>query len=181
MLTFHVPYLTIWVQHSDVLPGLFWLTIQGTLRVLLVLLHDFPEFLCDYHYGFCDVIPPNCIQLRNLILSAFPRNMRLPDPFTPNLKVEADSLRAVLSNRRSKLLREWWIWAKFIWRLTNVVSLPLIDSCCRWTCWVRSTLLPASSPTSQASCLPSSRRIWTRIWRRAHLWLSCLNFAVTCR
>ena len=55
--------------------------------MLLVLLHDFPEFLCDYHFSFCDVIPPNCIQMRNLILSAFPRNMRLPDPFTPNLKV----------------------------------------------------------------------------------------------
>lgn len=66
---------------------------QGTLRVLLVLLHDFPEFLCDYHYGFCDVIPPNCIQLRNLILSAFPRNMRLPDPFTPNLKVRRPPAR----------------------------------------------------------------------------------------
>lgn len=61
---------------------------KGTLKVLLVLLHDFPEFLCDYHYGFCDEIPPNCIQMRNLILSAFPRNMRLPDPFTPNLKVD---------------------------------------------------------------------------------------------
>ncbi|CAB3987607.1 CCR4-NOT transcription complex subunit 1 isoform X5 [Paramuricea clavata] len=63
------------------------LLYKGTLRVLLVLLHDFPEFLCDYHFSFCDVIPPNCIQMRNLILSAFPRNMRLPDPFTPNLKV----------------------------------------------------------------------------------------------
>ncbi|KAI9310521.1 CCR4-Not complex component, Not1-domain-containing protein [Dichotomocladium elegans] len=61
---------------------------RGTLRILLVLLHDFPEFLCDYHYSFCDVIPASCIQLRNLILSAFPRNMRLPDPFTPNLKVD---------------------------------------------------------------------------------------------
>jgi len=61
---------------------------RGTLRVLLVLLHDFPEFLCDYHASFCDVIPASCIQLRNLILSAFPRNMRLPDPFTPNLKVD---------------------------------------------------------------------------------------------
>ncbi|XP_037941750.1 CCR4-NOT transcription complex subunit 1 isoform X3 [Teleopsis dalmanni] len=61
---------------------------KGTLRVLLVLLHDFPEFLCDYHFGFCDVIPPNCIQMRNIILAAFPRNMRLPDPFTPNLKVD---------------------------------------------------------------------------------------------
>jgi CCR4-NOT transcription complex subunit 1 len=64
------------------------LLYKGTLRVLLVLLHDFPEFLCDYHFSFCDVIPPSCIQLRNLILSAFPRNMRLPDPFTPNLKVD---------------------------------------------------------------------------------------------
>ncbi|CAD7076764.1 unnamed protein product [Hermetia illucens] len=64
------------------------LLYKGTLRVLLVLLHDFPEFLCDYHFGFCDVIPPNCIQMRNIILAAFPRNMRLPDPFTPNLKVD---------------------------------------------------------------------------------------------
>lgn len=57
------------------------------MRVLLVLLHDFPEFLCDYHFSFCDVIPSSCIQMRNVILSAFPRNMRLPDPSTPNLKV----------------------------------------------------------------------------------------------
>ena len=62
--------------------------MQGTLRVLLVLLHDFPEFLCEYHFQLCNVIPPSCIQMRNLILSAFPRNMRLPDPFTPNLKVD---------------------------------------------------------------------------------------------
>nr|CAG8466511.1 6213_t:CDS:10 [Entrophospora candida] len=64
------------------------LLYKGTLRVLLVLLHDFPEFLSGYHLSFCDVIPSTCIQLRNLILSAFPRTMRLPDPFTPNLKVD---------------------------------------------------------------------------------------------
>ncbi|XP_024992566.1 CCR4-NOT transcription complex subunit 1 isoform X3 [Cynara cardunculus var. scolymus] len=61
---------------------------KGTLRVLLVLLHDFPEFLCDYHFSFCDIIPPSCIQMRNIVLSAFPRNMRLPDPSTPNLKID---------------------------------------------------------------------------------------------
>jgi len=61
---------------------------RGALRVLLVLLHDFPEFLCEYHFVLCEVIPPSCIQMRNLVLSAFPRNMRLPDPFTPNLKVD---------------------------------------------------------------------------------------------
>ncbi|KAJ6679399.1 CCR4-NOT TRANSCRIPTION COMPLEX [Salix purpurea] len=64
------------------------LLYKGTLRVLLVLLHDFPEFLCDYHFTFCDVIPPSCIQMRNIILSAFPNNMRLPDPSTPNLKID---------------------------------------------------------------------------------------------
>jgi hypothetical protein len=64
------------------------LLYKGTLRVLLVLLHDFPEHLCEFHFTYCDVIPSSCIQMRNLILSAFPRNMRLPDPFTPNLKVD---------------------------------------------------------------------------------------------
>lgn len=61
---------------------------KGTLRVLLVLLHDFPAFLAGYHLSFCNVIPENCIQIRNLILSAFPRGMVLPDPFTPNLKID---------------------------------------------------------------------------------------------
>jgi CCR4-NOT transcription complex subunit 1 len=58
------------------------------LRVLLVLLHDRPEFLCSHHFSLCNAVPMTCIQLRNLILSAFPRTMRLPDPFTPNLKVD---------------------------------------------------------------------------------------------
>ncbi|XP_058104447.1 uncharacterized protein LOC131248268 isoform X2 [Magnolia sinica] len=61
---------------------------KGTLRVLLLLLHDFPEFLCGYYFSFCDVIPPSCIQMRNIILCAFPHNMELPYPLTPNLKVD---------------------------------------------------------------------------------------------
>ncbi|KAI9223809.1 CCR4-Not complex component, Not1-domain-containing protein [Blastocladiella britannica] len=82
---------------------------RGTLRILLVLLHDFPEFLCENYYPLCNVIPPGCLQLRNLILSAFPRMMRLPDPFSQNLrmdvlqdsrvipKVPADELRSALA------------------------------------------------------------------------------------
>ena len=61
---------------------------KGTLRVLLVLLHDFPTFLASYHLSFCNVIPDNCVQMRHLILTAFPRGMVLPDPFTPNLKID---------------------------------------------------------------------------------------------
>ena len=82
-LLFLQPYLRS-AQLSEPIRRLY----KGTLRVILVLLHDFPEFLCDYHVSFCDVIPHTCVQLRNLVLSAFPRSMRLPDPFTPNLKVD---------------------------------------------------------------------------------------------
>jgi len=64
------------------------LLYKGVLRIFLVLLHDFPEFLCENHVFFLDAAPTNCVQLRNLVLSAFPRNMRLPDPFTPNLKID---------------------------------------------------------------------------------------------
>ncbi|GAB5366833.1 hypothetical protein AAMO2058_001177600 [Amorphochlora amoebiformis] len=82
-LTFLYPYL----QNAELLDQVR-LLYKGTLRILLVLLHDFPEFLCEFHFDFCDVIPTTCIQMRNLILSAFPRNVRLPDPLTPNLKVD---------------------------------------------------------------------------------------------
>ncbi|KAI8975394.1 CCR4-Not complex component, Not1-domain-containing protein [Mycotypha africana] len=61
---------------------------RGTLRVLVLLLHDFPEFLCHNYMLFTQAIPHSCVQLRNLILSAFPRIMHLPDPFTPDLKLE---------------------------------------------------------------------------------------------
>src|SRR4051794_33075504 len=60
---------------------------RATLRVLLILLHDFPEFLSGYHHSLVEALPSSCIQLKNVILSAFPPEMRLPDPFTPNLKV----------------------------------------------------------------------------------------------
>ena len=80
-------FLSPFLRHAEMTDPIRVL-YKGTLRVLLLLLHDFPEFLCDYHFSFCDVIPPSCIQLRNLILSAFPRDMLLPDPFTPNLKVD---------------------------------------------------------------------------------------------
>ncbi|KAI7871343.1 CCR4-Not complex component, Not1-domain-containing protein [Spinellus fusiger] len=62
---------------------------RGTLRVLVVLLHDFPEFFCNNYMVFVQAIPHSCIQLRNLVLSAFPRVMHLPDPFTPDLQLES--------------------------------------------------------------------------------------------
>ncbi|KAJ2471312.1 CCR4-NOT core subunit cdc39, partial [Coemansia sp. RSA 2322] len=64
------------------------LLYRGMVCVILVVLHDFPEFLADYALKLCDFIPANCVQLRNLLLSAYPREMRLPEPLTPNLKID---------------------------------------------------------------------------------------------
>eukprot|EP00871_Galdieria_phlegrea_P002099 jgi/Galph1/2890/GphlegSOOS_G1564.1 len=82
-LMFLEPYLK-----AAFLPKSMKTFFKGFLRLLLTLLHDVPEFLCEYCFTLCDYVPPNCIQLRNLILSAFPREMRLPDPFLPDLKVD---------------------------------------------------------------------------------------------
>lgn len=82
-----IQFLSPFLRHAEMTDPVRVL-YKGTLRGLLLLLHDYPEFLCDCHFSFCDVVPPSCIQLRNLILSAFPKDMMLPDPFTPNLKVD---------------------------------------------------------------------------------------------
>jgi CCR4-NOT transcription complex subunit 1 len=52
---------------------------KGTLRILLVLLHDFPEFLSEYYYSLCDALPARCVQMRSIILSAFPADVTPPD------------------------------------------------------------------------------------------------------
>jgi CCR4-NOT transcription complex subunit 1 len=62
---------------------------RDALRLLLVLLHDFPDFLSEYHFPLCEIIPSRCIQLRNIILSAFPASVHLPDPHLRNLKFES--------------------------------------------------------------------------------------------
>lgn len=62
---------------------------RGVLRVLLVIHHDYPEFLAENHFRFCNSIPIHCTQMRNLIVSAYPSNiLEMPDPFTAGLKVE---------------------------------------------------------------------------------------------
>lgn len=62
---------------------------RGALRILLILHHDFPEFLAENHYRLCNAIPAHCTQLRNLVLSAFPSSfVEVPDPFMAGLKVD---------------------------------------------------------------------------------------------
>jgi len=103
MLSFLYPYL----QTSNLTDSIRTL-YRGTLRFLLVL-YEFPEFLCAYHFSLCDVIPPNCIQMRNIVTSAYPLSINLPDPFNVDLKVdmipEMSVPPTVLSDYMSAIVR----------------------------------------------------------------------------
>ncbi|ETV91054.1 hypothetical protein H310_14294 [Aphanomyces invadans] len=82
LLVFLEPFLRLSIDDPSI-AALY----KGTMRVVLVLLHDYPDFLSEFYTSFCDILPPTCVQLRNVILSAFSRSMRLPDPLTPGLQV----------------------------------------------------------------------------------------------
>nr|GLL40743.1 CCR4-NOT transcription complex subunit 1-like [Ipomoea trifida] len=84
LLQFMEPFL----RNAELGEAPVCLLYEETLRVLLIILNDFPEFLCDYHFSFCDVIPSTCIQMRNMVLSACPRNMNLPNPSAPGVKID---------------------------------------------------------------------------------------------
>lgn len=62
---------------------------RGLLRLMLVLHHDFPEFLAEAHFTLCNAIQPHGTQLLNLTLSAAPLSFRdLPSPFVSGLKFD---------------------------------------------------------------------------------------------
>ena len=67
LLRFQAPFLRA-AHLQDTTRLLF----KATLRILLLLLHDFPEYLCEHHQALCDAIPTSCIQMRNLVLCAYP-------------------------------------------------------------------------------------------------------------
>ncbi|CAK4034652.1 related to negative regulator of transcription [Lecanosticta acicola] len=62
---------------------------RGVLRFIAVLHHDFPEFLIENHMQLDANIPPQCLQLLNIVNSAVSRGVfnDQPDPFTPGLKI----------------------------------------------------------------------------------------------
>ncbi|KAL8841228.1 MAG: hypothetical protein Q9170_001017 [Blastenia crenularia] len=83
---------------------------RGALRILLILHHDFPEFLAENHYRLCNAVPSHCTQLRNLVLSALPSSFaEVPDPFSTGLKVDRlDEIRRpprIQGNTVAPLLR----------------------------------------------------------------------------
>jgi CCR4-NOT transcription complex subunit 1 len=62
--------------------------ISAILRVLLILHHDFPDFVIENHARLCAAAPAKCSQVRNLINHVSPQGLTVPDPFANGLQLE---------------------------------------------------------------------------------------------
>ncbi|KAF4441689.1 hypothetical protein F53441_11949 [Fusarium austroafricanum] len=77
---------------------------RASFKLLVILQHDFPEFVAANHVKLCASIPPHCTQLINAVLAANPQqNSMFNDP---NTKAQFDELRVysgVMSEATSTL------------------------------------------------------------------------------
>lgn len=88
LLSAQIAYVSDMVPLMDTSPAARDL-YRGTLKLLLVLHHDFPDFIADYAFQLLKHLPPFCSQMRSLIVSASPTTLsELPDPFTGGLRIE---------------------------------------------------------------------------------------------
>lgn len=77
---------------------------EGTLKLCLVVLHDYPEFFCFYYFEFINHLPLyKTGNLRNMILAAYPKDMRLPDPGAEVASLKDDSDRFGVQDRQTLL------------------------------------------------------------------------------
>jgi len=61
---------------------------RGVIRVMLFIQHDYPDFFVENHLYLSSSVPPNLVQIQNILNCAHPASLQeLPDPFTPGLKM----------------------------------------------------------------------------------------------
>lgn len=84
LLRFEEAYAKDESVNNDVINVIF----KAINRIFVGLYHDNPEFLAENYLQLLSSVPSNYIHLRNIILSATPKQIPLENPFTPGLKVE---------------------------------------------------------------------------------------------
>lgn len=73
---------------KDLVSDAISVVYKGTLRIILGISNDFPDFLIENHYELMNNIPCTYLQLRNVILSTIPLKMMVPNPYDSELKLE---------------------------------------------------------------------------------------------
>ena len=53
---------------------------KGILRTVIILIHDFPDFLSAFSLQLALAIPDKYVQIKNIVLSAYPRELKFRSP-----------------------------------------------------------------------------------------------------
>jgi CCR4-NOT transcription complex subunit 1 len=53
---------------------------MGIIRLFIVFIHDFQDFLSAFSLQLCLHIPDKLIQIRNMVISAYPKDMKFANP-----------------------------------------------------------------------------------------------------
>lgn len=76
-------------SNNKKIPEIILVIYRGLLRIFVLIQHDYPEFFVEYHSSLIDNMPLQYLQLRNVVLSSFPKGTVLPNPFEEGLKLES--------------------------------------------------------------------------------------------
>ncbi len=58
----------------------YQLFYNGIIKLFIVLIHDFSDFLSAFSLQLCLYIPDKFIQIRNMVISAYPKDMKFQNP-----------------------------------------------------------------------------------------------------
>ena len=58
----------------------YQLFYNGIIKLFIVLIHDFSDFLSEFSLQLCLYIPDKFIQIRNMVISAYPKDMKFQNP-----------------------------------------------------------------------------------------------------
>lgn len=84
LLKFQNVYLKDDSAQHDVMNVIF----KAINRIFTALAHDAPQFLIDCHYQLVTAVPSSYIQLRNIVLSAIPKDSKFMSPLAVKLSVD---------------------------------------------------------------------------------------------
>ena len=69
-------------------PHVFRVCYRSYLRFILILCHDFPDFVASVAPKLVTLLPSAFLQLRNILLSVTPKGVTVISPLTPDLKID---------------------------------------------------------------------------------------------
>jgi CCR4-NOT transcription complex subunit 1 len=91
---------------------------NGIMKIMVILHHDFPDFLAENHFRLCNAVSDDQVQIKNLIISAVPTSIhRMEEPHVSKQPADYEGMQEVPVVHKD-----------FLIMLTEAKLMPLIDA-----------------------------------------------------